>query len=225
MKSLAQQDTQSLHRVRDRLVAQRTGLIDHTRGLLAEYGIVHPTGAALFARRAREGLAEVSLSPMAREAFEGLQGGLDALRARIDRIDERLVAIFREDDVGRRITQVPGIGPVTAMALVASIGDARQFRTGRELAAWIGLVPASTPRAASRAWEASGEGRATICGACRSTAPVPSRCAWRRRPTAGRAGPMVIDRRGLDKGLVAMADKTARITWAMLIREEEHRPA
>ena len=167
VKSLAQQDLQSLHRVRDRLVAQRTGLINHTRGLLAEYGIVHPTGAALFARRAREGLAEASLSPMARETFEGLLDELDALRARIDRIDERLVAICREDDVCRRIMQLPGIGPIIAVALIASIGDARQFRTGRELAAWIGPGRrVSTPRAASRAWEASGDGRTTTCGAC-----------------------------------------------------------
>lgn len=226
VKSLARQDLQPLHRVRDRLVAQRTGLIDHPRGLLAEYGIVRPTGAALLARRAREGLAEAAPSPMARETFEGLLDELDALRAKTDRIDERLVAIRREDDVCRRIMQLPVIGPVVATALVASIGNARRFRTGREPAAWIGLVPRQHSTGGKSRLGGIGRRanhylrRLLIHGAravaLRLAARTDRRSRWFQS---------VIDRRGFNKGLVAMANKTARIAWAVPVREEDCRPA
>lgn len=85
-----QQDLQSLHRVRDRLVAQRTSLINDLRGLLAEYGLIYPKGAALILRRARGGLTEARLSAMARETFEALLDELESLDGRIERLDERL---------------------------------------------------------------------------------------------------------------------------------------
>jgi transposase len=136
VKTVAQHDLQSLHRARNRLVGQRTASITHMRGPLAEYGIVHPTGAALFARRARQGLAETEdLSPMPREAFTAPPGGLGALQDRLGALDDRLVAICREDEACRRMMQLPGVGPVVATALVASIDDAVQFRPGREMAA------------------------------------------------------------------------------------------
>ena len=141
VKSIDQQDLQSLHRVRDRLVSQRTSLINHTRGLLAEYGLVYPKGVARFPSRARAELLEVSLSPMARETFEALLDELEALEVRIQRLEDRLRAICREDATCRRLMSLPGVGPVVATALKASIGNVRQFRSGRELAAWIGLVP------------------------------------------------------------------------------------
>ena len=141
VKTEAQQDLQSLHRVRDRLVGQRTSLINHLRGLLAEYGLIYPKGAALFLARARASLQGASLSPMAVETFGALVDELEALEARIERLDERLRSICRDDDTCRRLMTLPGVGPVVATALAASVGDARQFRSGRELAAWIGLVP------------------------------------------------------------------------------------
>jgi transposase len=141
VKTVEQQDLQSLHRVRDRLVAQRTSLINHTRGLLAEYGLVFPTGAALFGRRARAELTGAPLSPMSRETFGALLDELEALEARIEQLECRLRSICCENEACRRLMTIPGVGPVVATALVASISDARQFRSGRELAAWIGLVP------------------------------------------------------------------------------------
>lgn len=226
VKTLEQQDLQSLHRVRDRLVAGRTSLINHTRGLLAEYGLIHPTGAALFGRRARAGLAEADLSAMARETFEALLDELDVLEARIARLDDRLRAVCRENETCRRLMTLPGIGPVVATALVASIGDARTFRSGRELAAWIGLVP--------RQYSTGGKSRLGGVGrranhylrrqlvhgaravALRLTGKTDRRSRWFQA---------VIDRRGFNKGIVAMANKTARMAWAMLTQGKDYVPA
>jgi len=141
VKTTDQQDLQSLHRMRDRLMTQRTSLINHIRGLLAEYGVVVPRGAARFAERAQCDIEQATFSPMARETFSALFDELKALECRIEGMDRRLRAICREDKACRRLLGVPGVGPVIATALVASVGDARQFRSGRELAAWIGLVP------------------------------------------------------------------------------------
>lgn len=227
VKTVAQQDLQSLHRVRDRLVAQRTALINHTRGLLAEYGIVHPTGAALFARRARQGLAEAEdLSPMARETFTALLDELDALQDRLGALDDRLVALCREDEACRRTMQLPGVGPVVATALVASVGDAAQFRSGREMAAWIGLVPrqyttGGKPRLGGIGRRANHYLRRLLIHGARAVAlrlaaKADDRSRWFQS---------VIDRRGFDKGLVAQANKTVRAAWAMLTRQEDYRPA
>ncbi len=90
VKTQAQQDLQSLHRVRDRLVAQRTSLINHLRGLLAEYGLIYPKGAALLLLRIRNGLAEANLSAMARETFEALLDELEMMDGRIERLTRDL---------------------------------------------------------------------------------------------------------------------------------------
>ena len=226
VKTVAQQDLQSLHRVRDRLVAGRTRLINHTRGLLAEYGVIHPAGATLFGRRVRAVLTEAGLTPMAREVFEALLDELDAIEARIAHLDERLKAICREDETCRRLLALPGVGPVVATALVASVGDAQQFRSGRELAAWIGLVP--------RQYSTGGKSRLGGIGRranhylrrqlVHGARAVALRLACKTDPRS-RWFQGVIDRRGFNKGVVAMANKTARMAWAMLTRKEDYRPA
>jgi transposase len=223
VKSTEQQDLQSLHRVRDRLVSQRTNLINHTRGLLAEYGLVYPKGAARFPDRVRAELAEAALSPMARETFEALLDELEALEMRIERLEGRLRTICREDAVCRRLMGLPGVGPVVATALRASIGDARQFRSGRELAAWIGLVPRQYSTGGKS--QLGGVGRRANHYLRRQLVhgarAVALRLATKTDPTS-RWFQAVIDRRGFNKGIVAMANKTARIAWALLRREEDY---
>jgi len=223
VKSIDQQDLQSLHRVRDRLVSQRTSLINHTRGLLAEYGLVYPKGVARFPSRARAELLEVSLSPMARETFEALLDELEALEVRIQRLEDRLRAICREDATCRRLMSLPGVGPVVATALKASIGNVRQFRSGRELAAWIGLVPRQYSTGGKS--QLGGVGRRANHYLRRQLVhgarAVALRLATKTDPRS-RWFQAVIDRRGFNKGIVAMANKTTRIAWAMLTREEDY---
>lgn len=141
VKTTEQQDLQALHRIRERLVCQRTALINQTRGLLAEYGIVLPKGPARLAAEGPEAVAGAALSDLAREVFAALFGQLRDLEARIQALDERVVAICRENEACRRLAALPGVGSVVATALVASVDDGRHFASGRQLAAWIGLVP------------------------------------------------------------------------------------
>ena len=223
VKTEEQQDLQSLHRVRDRLVAQRTSLINHLRGLLAEYGLIYPKGAALLLPRVRCGLAEARVSAMARETFEALLDELESLEARIERLDDRLSAVCREDETCRRLMTLPGVGPIVATALAASIGDPRQFQSGREMAAWIGLVP--------RQYSTGGKSRLGGVGRranhylrrqlVHGARAVALRLKTKTDPRS-RWFQAVIDRRGFNKGIVAMANKTVRIAWAMLMRQEDY---
>jgi transposase len=143
VKSLEQQDLQSLHRSREQWVGWRTALINQLRGLLAEYGIVLPQGARRFSREVTAALDEPSgcVTALARELFTDLIAQLRDLNDRIQGLDRRLVALCRQSESARRLACLPGIGPIVATALVASVGDGKQFRNGRELAAWVGLVP------------------------------------------------------------------------------------
>ena len=141
VKTTEQQDLQSLHRVRERLVVQRTSLINHARGLLAEYGVVLPKGPWRFRQQVPAAVAEADLSNLARELFTELMDQLTDVEARLAKLDAKLVSICREHEACRRLAALPGVGPVIATALVAAVDDGRHFRSGRELAAWIGLVP------------------------------------------------------------------------------------
>ena len=136
VKSRNQQDLQSLHRARDRLICQRTALINHTRGLLAEYGVVLPQGPERFTAQAPAAISGADLSDLARTIF-----GDDDLDRRVKKLDATIVGLCRTNETCRRLAKLPGVGPVVATAIVAAVNDGRQFRSGREITAWIGLVP------------------------------------------------------------------------------------
>jgi transposase len=143
VKSEAQSDVQALHRARERLVAERTALINHLRALLLERGIVAPQGR----RRLEEALrtfadeATGALSPRIRLLVEELRREWRSLDERIAAFDAEFVALARHDEAARRLTTIPGIGTINATALAAAVGDARTFRRGRDMAAWFGLTP------------------------------------------------------------------------------------
>jgi transposase len=133
VKSTDQQDLQSLHRARDRLICQRTALINHTRGLLAEYGIVLPQGPCRFTAQAPTAIADADLSDLARAIFGELLAELDDLDRRVKKLDATIVALCRMSEACRRLAKLPGVGPVVATAIVAAVNDGRQFRSGREI--------------------------------------------------------------------------------------------
>lgn len=221
VKTTDQQDLQSLHRVRERLVVHRTSLINHARGLMAEYGIVLPQGAWRFAAQAPMAIGEADLSELGRALFEELLDQFHEVNRRVDKLDARIVAICREREDCRRLAALPGVGPVIATALVASIADGRHFRSGRELAAWIGLVPrqyttGGKPRLGGIGRRANHYLRRQMIHGARA---VISRLAGRtdRRSKWLKA---LIERRGFNRALVALANKTARIAWALLTRKE-----
>ena len=144
VKSADQQATLMLHRVRDQLIGQRTATINAVRGHLAEFGIVAAQRQAGL-RQLIEVLGEVEddrIPLLARELLQTLVAHLRDLADRIAGLDQHLVAITRIDPICRSLTEVPGVGPVIATAFAATVPDAQAFRSGRHLAAWLGLVPA-----------------------------------------------------------------------------------
>lgn len=142
IKSEAQQSMQAEHRVRARLIHDRTALSNEIRGMLGEFGFVLPAGLSAL----RKALPEI-LSQQEKwdnrfiRLLSELTEELQALDERLNRYDRRLKQLAQEDERIRRLQEIGGIGPVTASALVAAVGDAKQFKSGREMAAWLGLVP------------------------------------------------------------------------------------
>ena len=142
-KTVEQQDLQMLHRIRQRLVDERTGLVNQIRGLLHEYGIVIAKGIAQVRRRVPEVLEDATneLTDTGREMFAELYEELRALDERLEGDEKRLKQQYRRNELCQRLAKVEGIGPVTVTAIVATVGDAQTFRNARELAAWLGWVP------------------------------------------------------------------------------------
>jgi transposase len=143
VKTEAQLDMQSLHRARDRLVAERTALINQLRGVLLERGIAVPQGRRTLELQLAALLAEgeVPLSPRIRQLVTDMRAQWAELDRRIAAFDEEFAARAKEDGAARRLATIPGIGVMNATALVAAIGEGQAFARGRDLAAWLGLVP------------------------------------------------------------------------------------
>lgn len=143
IKSVEQQDAQLLHRVRARLVKQRTALINQARAMLLEAGITIGAGRKRIARRLPLLLADeaTALSPSRRALLTAQMQSWRSAEEQIAAIDGQLKAVARGDDRCRRLLTIPGVGVLTATALVAAVGSAQEFGTGRDLAAWLGLVP------------------------------------------------------------------------------------
>jgi transposase len=228
IKSQEQQDIQALHRAREQLVRWRTASINQARGLLAEYGIVLPQGAWRFRREAVGALDDPSsgLTALAAELFRGLLDQLRALEDRIGALDRRIVRLCRNSEVCRRLAALPGVGPIVATALVAGVGDARQFRCGRDLAAWIGLVPRQHSSGGRPKLLGIGAGgnrylRKQLIQGARAVLPRlggkdDGRSRWLKA---------VLERRGSNRAVVALANKTARVAWVLMARGEAYRAA
>ena len=142
-KEVDQQDLQALHRVRERLIGARTALVNEVHGLLHEYGIVIPKGVAKF-RQAVVGKLESEkdkLTPLSQEMFWKLVEEFAALEEQLAYYQEKLEALATTHPECQRLMTIPGIGPLSATALVAAVSNASAFKNGRQFAAWLGLVP------------------------------------------------------------------------------------
>ena len=222
-KSTEQQDLQSLHRARERVVCARTALINHMRGLLGEYGVILAQGAWRFLTQAADAIAIAELSDLTRELFDDLLEELRALDLRLDKLDRQLLGICRTNEACKRLSKLPGVGPVIATALVAAVDDGHHFRSGRELAAWIGLVPrqyttGGKPRLGGIGRRANHYLRRQMIHGARAVMfrlakHDDRRSQWLKGLAA---------RRGFNRAIVALANKTARIAWAVLTRKEDY---
>src|SRR5215211_1842261 len=143
LKTIESQDIQAIHRLRSRLIKERTALVKQIRGLLAERGIVIAQGITRLRKQLPVIVEDVenALTPLSREVMRELYDQLVALDERIGRADALVQRVFTQSAACQKLAQVEGIGPVVATALVAAVGKATEFANGRHLAAWLGLVP------------------------------------------------------------------------------------
>jgi transposase len=214
IKTPEQQALLALHRARQGLVRARTAQGNQIRGLLAEFGLVIPKGLRHLASYIPEILedAENGLAGMSRELFARLLEHLRHLDTQVLALEAQIKAWHREDAASRRLEQIPGIGPLTASALVASIGDARNFKNGRQLSAWLGLVPRQhSSGGKSNLLGISKRGdvylRTLLIHGARSTLRIAKPDTW---------GAALAERRNQNLAAVALANKNARIVWALL---------
>src|SRR5450755_2786986 len=228
IKSEAQHEVLALHRVREQLLKSRTALVNQVRGLLTEHGIVAPQGIARARRLLLEILADpqrYGLSGLFRETLQEMAERLRFLDQRMAAYDDRIERVFKQDEHCKRLAKIEGVGPLVATAVVAAVGNASEFKSGRELSAWLGLVPrqhSSGNRSLLLGISKRGDrylrtimihgARAALLRVDRKT-DQRSRWAMRIKVT-----------RGHNKAVVALANKNVRIIWALLTRGENYRP-
>jgi transposase len=225
IKSREQQSAMMLHRVRLVLCRQRTQLANALRAHLAEFGIVAPVG-----RLGLEHLLEIvadpddhRLPPDARICLQMLAAQLTVVKAQILENDRRIMADARSTELGRRLMAIPGVGPLLASAFVATVADPSIFRSGRDLAAWIGLVP--------RQNSSGGKERlGSICKAghryLRQMLVVGAMAVIRHAERSATRRPwlaQLLARRKAKVAAVALANKIARTVWAMMMTGERYR--
>jgi transposase len=228
MKSAEQQAALSLHRTRSLLVKQRTQLVNMIRGLLAEFGIDIPQGlerALGLARQITAGEAVPEVPAKATQVLGLLCGQVLDTHVRLQAIDRSILALQRSDEVARRLSTIPGIGPVGATALAASVADPGQFRSGREFAAWLGLTPSQNSSGGKDRL-----GRITKMGDryLRKLLVIGATSLIRRaRYKPETADPRLVAllaRKPVRVASVAMANKMARVVWAVMARGETYQP-
>lgn len=219
IKSVEQQSLLTLHRVRQGFIEQRTALINRVRGLLSEFGIVMPLKASIV--RAQAGAALEDLPGWANLAIGDCLSELHRLDERVAQYDKHLATQARHDVRAQQLMRLSGVGETTATALVASVGNAHEFKCGRQFAAWLGLTPGQ--------YSSGGKtrlGRITKAGDgyLRSLLVLGARAvlnaAKARTDTLSSWALALQERRGYWRAVVAIAAKNARMAWAVLQRGE-----
>jgi transposase len=228
LKSVEQQAVLAVHRLRQGLVEERTALANRLRGLLTEYGVVVGVGLD----RLRRALPEImedganGIPGIAREVFADAEQQLHELDARIAAYDRRIAALARTSEPVQRLMQIEGVGPVTATALVASVGDAKVFSNGRQFAAWLGLTPRQhSTGGKQRLGAMTKHGDVYLRTLLIHGARAVLRVTAQRSDAKSRWAESLRRRRPDNVAAVALAAKHARIIWALLARGQDYQPA
>jgi transposase len=227
VKTVEQQDVQAVHRVRAGLMEQRIATGNQIRGLVAEYGRVAPK-EFLHLRRAIPCWledAENGLTGRFRKLLDGMWHDLMALEDRIAELDREIAVIAESDPIAKRLQQLRGVGPMIATALLASVGDASQFANGRQMAASLGLTPKQNSSGGKdRLLGISKRGDSYVRYLLIHGARSMIRHAKAKDDPLSRWVTRIATNRHPNVAAVAMANKTARIAWAMMKNETDYRP-
>lgn len=225
-KTVEQQAILSVHRARQGFVKARTAQANQIRGLLAEFGIVLSQGVSSVIKRVPEVLedGENGLPSLLRQLIERLTSNLKEMDRQVKELEKQIQQWHRENEASQRLAKIPGMGPITASALVATVGDAREFKNGRQLAAWLGLVPR----------QYSSGGKSTLLGISkRGDVYLRSLLIHGARAVIRYAEPKAVPdswlrklmaRRHRNVAAVALANKNARVIWALLTSGQEFQP-
>lgn len=215
IKEEMQQEVLVIHRVREMLIRQRTQLINAIRGHLAEFGVIGPNRAHNIGLLTVmiEDESEARIPSVARHALRYLVSQLREIKTRLVQIDDDLALVAKSSEACRRLMTIPGVGVITASALVASMRDPSDFQSGRHFAAWLGLVPRQHSTGGKEQLggiSKRGDGylRKLLIHGSRSI------MRWKRRSWTWLA--QLRDRRPANVAAVAIANKTARVVWALL---------
>lgn len=228
IKNIEQQETLTIHRVRSLLIKERTALVNHVRGLLMEFGVILPQGISHIRKQLPWVLedAENELTPSLRELFQDLYQRLISLDENIDQYDDKILKIAKSHESCQRLMKIEGVGALTATAIIAAVGNGRDFKNGREMAAWLGLVPKQkssgnktvllgiSKRGDRYIRELLVHGGRAVVRTCETKGDSRHQWVKKKKDTAGN-----------NKTAVAVANKNARIIWALLARNEEYRKA
>jgi transposase len=224
VKSLEQQALLSLHRARQGFITERTALINRIRGLLAEFGVVLPARAEHVRRQASSAAEAVPL--LARRVIADLLTHVRVLDERIAEYDHELDQQAKVCEPAQRLMKIRGIGTLSALAIVATIGNAREFTNGRQFAAWLGLTPRQhSSGGKTRLGHITKYGDSYIRCLLVQGARSVLHTAGRHADRMSRWAQSIESRRGYHRALVAIAAKNARICWALLNRNEVLRTA
>ncbi len=226
IKNIEQQSILSIHRVRQGFVKARTAQANQLRGLLSEFGIVMPQGIHSVKKRIPEILEQpkhvlpAAIHPLLQRLYQHLK----ELDIQVDALEREIKQWHKSNESSLKLEAIPGIGPITASAIVASIGDAKTFKNGRQLAAWLGLVPK----------QHSSGGKQTLLGISKRGdtylrtllihgARAVTRFAKQKAEPASWLCQLMA-RRNNNVASVALANKNARIIWALLAKDRVFRP-
>lgn len=223
-KSAAQQEVLMMHRIRERMVAQKTSMINQIRGLLAEFGIVIKGGANNLITELPFVLedAENGLSMLGREQFQLLYQELVSMDQRLQEQSQKIEALAKQNPVASKLQKLPGVGFLTASAIAASVGDPLEFKNGRQFSAWLGLVPRQNSTGGKNILlgiSKRGDGylrRLLVQGALTAIARSKSndsQLIWAKKLRQAKC---------IQVAAVALANKTARIMWSLMAHNKEY---
>ncbi|SDR62697.1 transposase [Paraburkholderia tuberum] len=219
IKSAEQQSRQSVHRMRQRLILERTAKSNQIRSMFAEEGVIFAVGVP----QLRKGVVELVNNPDAhitallRRLGSMYLEQLKALQQWLDELTAEIAEIFKSNEACQRLATVPGIGPVIATALVSSVGDPSQFRNGRQFAAWLGLTPRQKSSGGkTRLGGITKRGDTYLRTLLVQGARAVMHFVNRRDDRHSRWIKAVMQRRHVSIAAIALANKTARIAWAIL---------
>jgi len=220
IKNVGQQAILSVHRARQGLVKARTAQVNQIRGLLSEFGIVIPQGIHSIAKQMPDILENIEngLPEIMRHLLRRLNDHFTQLNRQVEELELQIKLWHKDNEVSQKLEAIPGIGPITASAIVATVGDAREFKNGRQLAAWFGLVPK----------QYSSGGKQLLLGISKRGdtylrtllihgARAVTRFAGNKAGSESWLHKLVI-RRNKNIAAVALANKNARIIWALLAK-------